>query len=481
MPTVIQNKFDGGHAEDIRTFATDQCEKSLNFDILTNPYKLLPYRDSVTETVSSGVLTDFQMNGVVLIGSTYYTVGYASSGASTIKFFTKTNIVDNWTAGNTNANTLIRGSLILYKGVAYCLGYDGSSKTTLVDSTGTTKGTATTASSGTTAKIFVHPEDNILYIAYGKCIATWNGSSFTEYASSGLPTDFSPTSLTDYGAYLAIGGITAGKSIVYLWGRDTSLSVMQAQIPFGEGTLLLLENIENNLVGVVSSAGSLATNVNGSLDIKTYSGGSVQTVKSFNISNANLGNYKTKYNDRLYFGIGGDDAIYVVGKNKEGRFVVSKDRYIQNGTTILSGTPIPTILNGFLWTSFGSSGQTGKFFRTSGAPTETATYLSTSVYKTTINPNMPIADRGKMKQLVAIRVYYTGKANGTINVKYAVDTSTMTSVISESTTAIEDMKQATLQADGNAFKAGREIQFQLESIGGVEIKGYEYDYQVINQ
>lgn len=476
MPTVIQNKFDGGHAEDIRTTATDQCEKSLNFDIFTNPHKLLPYRDSVTETVNSGVLTDFQMNGVLLIGSTYYTVGYSSSGSSVIKFFTKSNITDNWQATNTNSATLIQGSLILYKGVAYCLGYDGSNKLVLVNSSGTTVGTATTANQPATAKAFVHPEDNILYIVSGKFIWKWDGSSFNEYASI-LPSDFVYYSLTNYGTYLAIAGTTGGLSITFLWGRDGSINTLQGQIPFGEGTIYLLENISNYLVGIVISSGSLASSVSGNLSVKVYSGGAVETIKSFNISNTNFGSYKTKYDNKLYFGIGGDDAIYVVGKNKNGQLVLTKDRYFQNGTSILSGTPIPSIVNGYLWTSFGSSGQTGKFYRTN----DTETYLNTSIYKTTINPLMPIGDRGKMKKLNAIRVYFTGKTNGTVNVKYAIDTSTMTSVLSESTTAIEDMKQATMQADGNAFIEGREFQFQLESIGGVEIKSIEYDYEIVNQ
>src|SRR6185436_13782731 len=111
----------------------------------------------------------------------------------------------------------------------------------------------------------------------------------------------------------------------------------------------------------------------------------------------------------------------------------------------------------------------------------TATYANTSVYKTTINPDMPIDDRGKMKQLKAFRIYYTGKSSGTITVKYAVDTSTMTSILSETTAAAEEMKQTTMQVDGLAFTAGREIQFQLESTGGVEIKYYEYEYDFLNQ
>ena len=52
--TVLINKFDGGIAEDPRTFATDQCQSSLNFDIFTNPHYLQPYPDTVEEFETIG-------------------------------------------------------------------------------------------------------------------------------------------------------------------------------------------------------------------------------------------------------------------------------------------------------------------------------------------------------------------------------------------------------------------------------------------
>lgn len=56
--TVTINTWDGGHAEDIRTTASNECESVVNFDILTNPHKLIPYSDPVAET-SSGTITDY--------------------------------------------------------------------------------------------------------------------------------------------------------------------------------------------------------------------------------------------------------------------------------------------------------------------------------------------------------------------------------------------------------------------------------------
>lgn len=490
MNTLIQiSRFDGGHAEDIRSQSNiGESEKSLNFDIFTNTQKLLPYRDTKTEGVTSGLITDFVLNGVILIGSTYYTVGMFSAAVNKPTFYTKTNITDSWQAQNSGAagSTIINGTLISYKGVAYVLAYDSSNRLLLIDSTGTTKGTSATAiASSYNAAIFVHPEDNVLYMVRGNVISKWDGSTFSELATA-LPLDSNVSSITDYGTYLAIGCITGGKSIVYLWGRDMTLNTFQGTIPFGEGTLFLLENITNVLVGICTSVGSLATNIAGQIDVKVYSGGVVQVVKSLTMATAitNISNYKTKYNDGLFFGFGNDTNLYQVRKNKEGRWSITKDRYILNGTAIGSAAPIPTILNGLLWVSF-ATGTSGQFYR-NWVISESNTYVGAATYKTTINPKMTISDRSKNKRLNAVRVLFTGKTNGTIQVKYSVDGSVFTSLIPASgdnnstTTAKEDVREANAELDGTQFLEGREFQFQLESTGGVEIKSLEYEYEKTN-
>lgn len=554
---VIQNRWDGGIAEDIRTESTTESEKSLNFDIFTNPKKLTPYRDSVAETVTAATITDFILNGVVYTGSVYWTVGRTSSGSAVPRFYYKTNINDAWTVGNAGeaGSTIINGTLVLYQGVAYVLATKSTGKLILIDSTGTTKATSTlNVSQNYTPTPFVHPEDKVLYMVCGYTILTWNGSTQGE-SSTLLPTDGLVTSLTNYGTYLAIAcnlnGGGSGGAVVYLWGRDTTLNTFQGQIPFGDNLLMIIENIQNSLVGVIYSAGSLSI-VNPDtytpetlIDIAVYSGGAVEVVKSIlpevAVNGTSLTNFKTKYKDTLYFAMLSGNAVYAVRKNKGGLWTIAKDRYFYNGTAVTSSV-IPTVIGGRLWTSFASGGQSGYFYRTKIV--SEVTYASKSIFKTTINPKMPIADRNSLKQLEAVRVSYTGQTNGTVKLRYSVDGSLLTgtadptasttltgtgtlfltelavgdlvtvnnesrvvtaiasntsltvdsafsdsvagkiykmvSIISETTTAIEDVKEATMQNDGNAFLSGREFQFQIESTGGVEIKEVEYKYSVLN-
>ncbi len=500
MPIVELLKFDGGIAEDIRTFATDQSDNSLNFDIHTNPHKLTPFRDMVTEGVTSGTLTDLVLNGIVFTGTQYVTVGRTSSGSAVPKFYTKTAITDLWLAGSAGAagSTIINGTLILYQGTAYVLAYDSGGHVLLIDSTGTTKGTFTDASAPATytAAPFIHPSDKKLYMCVGNIMAQWDGTTFKQYAAGGgtislkLPADLYCTSLTDSGDYLAIAmapviasGQTMSKtvnSVTYLWDRQLTLVDANSQIDFGEGQLLILENLHNELVGIVLSTNTIGTAINEIIELKVYNGGSVDVVKSILLAGtqqANITNYKTKFKNGLYFALRSEDAIYVVKKNKEGFWTITKDRYIQNGVAI-TGTIIPAIINGQLWVSFNSAGTSGKFYR-NWVISESNTFLSTSLYKTTINPSMSLSDRTRLKQLEAVRISYTGKTSGTVKLRYTIDGSTLTNIISETTTAIEDTKEASTESDGTVLLSGREIAFQIESTGGVEVKSIAYKYSIL--
>jgi len=494
MPTATQVKFDGGHAEDIRTFATDECEKSLNFDIFTNPHKLLPYPDGIVETPASGAMADLQISDVdvSLIGTSYLMtgVGYESGASAKPTFYTKSDIVTAFTSQAVAAgNTYQKNSLVIYKNKAFGLAYNVSNQYILYryDSAGsiTTIGTIST-SSQFYAKPFVHPEDKILYIIIGSTITSWNDSSLVTTTTI-LPTDMEATSQTDYGTYLAISMRPLrgnGNSIVYLWGRDASINTLQGQVNFGDGNLLILENLNNILIAVMQPQNALTTAMVNKIRVRGYAGGTVETLKSIVITGTQTGNpLKVKNGEKLYFGFNNDDCIYVFGKNKEGNWIITKDRYYYNGTTIGSAFAGLSMIGDIMWRLFSTVAGAYILMRQKVISYlgETATYTSVSTYKTTINPGMAVADRGKNKQLKAFRIYFTGKASGTIGVKYSVDGSAMTSIISESTTAIEDMKQTTMQVDGNAFIAGRELQFQLESTGGVEIKNYEYEYDNLNQ
>lgn len=501
MPTARQNKFDGGHAEDIRTFTTDECEKSLNFDIFTNPHKLTPYADSIAETLSSGNMSDVQVSDidVSLIGANYVITGTGRESAISAipTFYTKSDLVSVLTQQAVSAgNTYLKNSLVIYKDKAYALGYNGSNQYTLyrfnsagsVTIIGTISQVSGDPSYGTAilAKPFMHPEDKLLYIVIGTSISVWDGSSLSTGSGYNLilPSGFEATSVTEYGTYLAITMRPlrgAGNSVTYLWGRDATLTTLQGIIPWGEGNVSTVENLYNTLVAVVQPWYTFNTAFTNKIIVRGYVGGTVDTLRSITVGSTDqINSFKAKSGDKLYFGsLNVDDCIYAFGKNKEGRWAITKDRYLDNGNTTTAGLSGLSIIGDIMWRGVNS---TYKLMRSRiNALGESATYLATSVYKTTINPAMPIADRGENKQLMAFRVYYTGKSSGTIGVKYGANTSTMTSIISETTSVEEGMKQATMQFDEKAFDVAKEYQFQLESTGGVDIKAYEYDYEFANQ
>jgi hypothetical protein len=492
---IIQNRFDGGHAEDLRTIATDQCEKSLNFDVFTNPHKLIPYRDTKAETVDSGTIADMEAVelsdvDISLIAGTYYltAVGFESGASSKPAFYTKAISGDSFAEQAVGATTaFIKGSGVVYKDKFFALSLSGSTYTlNRYNSAGSVTAIGTISSSSTfRCKLFVHPQDNVLYIAIGTTISAWDGSSLTTLTTL-LKEGYEATSLTDYGTYLAIAMRPLrgnGNSFVGLWGRDLTLNTFQDYIDFGEGRLGIIENLDNNLIGVMQpQVGILAEYqiTPTKIIVKKYSGGQVETIKTlqlsayFSLDASNYGIVKVKNQQKLYFGSAQDDCMYIVGRNKQGNYIITKGQYYSNGSTATSLNNI-SIIGDIIWTA-GIVGSDTVLTRTR----QDDVFTATSKYRTTINPSMPVLDRYKDKQLEAIRISYTGKSGGTIVVKYSIDGSAFTDIISESTTAAELIIEANNENSESPFITGKEFQFEIQTTGGVEVKEIAYKYSPTN-
>lgn len=478
MQKVIQNRWDGGHAQDIRGFKTNEAEEVVNFDLFSNPHYLQPLRDSDTETVASGTLSDYRISDVVRIDSIGYVgLGRKSSASANPKFFKKTFLADTWTLSSEDSSGVtIDNSLVEYKGYAYALRTDASGHVLLEYTGSAINNRGTITDTGTPAKMFVHPEDNILYGVIGNTIFKWDGTTFTEVDSI-LPNNTTYYSLTDYGEYLAIAGYRNGKSLVYLWGRDTTLNTLQGVVDFGDGQLKVIENIDNILIGIMqlniyTSSDSI---VSPKLFLKGWSGGSVEVLKEITTSSsASLGITKAKVKGKLYF-VCEFDNIHVAGKNEAGEWFISDSAYIANNTTAQTILGI-AVINDIIFTCW-SSGGTNYFYRTKSS----SSFSNTSKYKTTINPNMPITDRYEFKQLKGVYVAFTGASSGTTIVKYLVDGGSATTLISESNSTGEKLYFTRAESDGKPLVSGREFQFQIESTGGAKIKELGYYYEVIKQ
>lgn len=493
---VVINKFDGGKAQDLRTFNTDESADSFNFDILSNPHQLIPLRDTVSETTASGAMTDIQISDVgtsVVAGNVYLTaVGYESAVSNRLAFYTSSSGMNGiWNQQAVGTTSYQQGTMVVYKNSAYAVGYNGTTDYTLqkyisagvVTVVGTTVVTAPTGSSYPVPRPFVHPEDNVLYFCVSNVISSWNGSAYTNYTTI-LPSGYDVTSLTSYGSYLVITmrpHNAVGNSICYLWGRDGTINTLQGNIDFGDGNLNIIENIGNVLVGVMfpQTYGGYSSVINNKVFIKTYSGGAVNTVKSFNINaNSNYGIAKMKKDDTLYFGVcegGSEVSLWATYKNKSGQWVTTRERYINNGSTASTDT-IQSIV---AITNIGDYVYVGAFQNTVGfvlrATSASATYVNPSKYRTTINPNMPLADREKEKFLVSVDVAYTGVSGGTTTVKYSVNGSADVTIGSSSVVG-ENIVQAGAEATGIPFAPGLEYTFQVETTGGNKVKEIRYVY-----
>jgi len=489
---VTINTFDGGIAEDVRTTATNQCESSVNFDILTNPHKLLPYSDPVAET-HAGTVTDYTITDVAVVDvsgtETIYGMGRHASGSQDVAIFKKnstTDITASWTAEvATNANDLTPGTLVEYKNFLWYM--SGGSTFSKFAPPSTISNVATLAGPYTTnfsPRPFRHPIDDTLYMASGNLVYKFDNVVYTTpTATYTLATNFEVQSFTDYGNYLAMGGKYLSKhkkSAVYLGDRDITTSLKPQQvIDWGEGSLMILENVGGVLVGIsyTENIGSYTTATRYKMYIKTYSGGSVQTVKEIITgSTENLRIWKAKSGDRLYFGFNGDDALYVLGKNKSGYWAVTKDRYINpTGSTITGASGKLTgvsLLGDIMFTSYGD-GTTDGYLTRQGTGTA---YTLPSRYFTTVNPNMPLADRTKKKTLMEIRLSYTcSSTNGTANVYVYNNGGSSKLALTKTQTAVgEYLTTAFKYNDSTNFDESIELKFMLETTGNVSIKEFKY-------
>lgn len=499
---AIQNRFDGGNAEDIRTERTNEVEYCDNFDLFTTPHKATPFVDTKAETMASGVTTDFALSDVDAItvsGTTsLVALGRTSSVSNTPAFFRKSSasdITSSWQFYASGVNNVVQGSLVVFRTSAstdlraYCLGDTGTAHNLQQfdgTSTVTTIGTLTNTNySSVVPRPFIHPEDNVLYFADGNIIGSYNGTTFTATAYT-LPANKVCVGLSNNGTYLVMlcrpkNGI--GNSTEYFWGRDVTNNLLSETIDLGASQANIVENLENTLVTISSKlvVGQYANVLQNKITAKVYTGGAMQVVKEITISTSlgtSLNIIKQKVGDKLYFGFSGDTSIYVFGKNKNGEYFLTHNRGLPSGATTLQNF---SIIGDFFFVAFNTSGQANNFYRTI-ASSESQTYSLTSTIRTTKNPNMIVAHRSQLKQLQAVQWMLTcGQSIGTSTLKYSVDGSAFVAIATLTNVAGEQILEAANEGTDIPFGDGREFAFQVDCNGNTQPADLRYRYELLEQ
>lgn len=502
-------------AEDVREKRTDTFAIAKNFNTFDNDF-LKPYRNTETETLSTGTIDGYKITDAVVNTSSNSTsqkniffLGRAGSSDENAKLFEKstqlgstddassiTSNIGVTTNGEDTANNVIPNTLVSYDKKLFFLVTDSSSNTylrsydrntTTLSNIGTVADYPLNVSGTVIPRPFVHPKSGKMYIAVGGKLYSYDPTGGLIANPIVIPnaSEVVCTSMCDYGGYLAIA--TAPKnqgnpSKVILW--DMTSSLVNDIVDFGEGALMVIENVDGAIVGLSSDStgGSSPFSVSPRLVMRGYQGGTPSILKSIPTTSVQLKNFKQKQNSKLYFvgkiTIQGVESfqIFVCGKNRNGNWFLNPDRLINNDTVVGDVLGF-NLIGDYLWAGYRTS-SVNYLVRTDDASTLTAT----SIYESLINHGMADEDRTKKKTLKAISIAKTS-TTGQLVLKYRIDTQNSANwvTICTLTAGTKLNMKAVRETTGVPLGTGYEFQFRIESTGGAELTEVKYDYEVIKE
>lgn len=503
MKTIELRQFNGGIKNDPRDPSANAARYLTNFDALTNPYKLTPYRD--TESGDTAAATSQKQNFCIALrtGVTYrlYSLGVVSGAGLAEVLMKDITITANdlsdsgWlTPANNQAasGTTSFNLFTFYAKTGLIYGASGGSTIWTFDPSSVAVFSSASHSLSYTniAEGLVHSKDDILYVPYDNKIAKNDNGSWTDTALT-LPTSMYITSICEKGNYLAIfmaplSGI--GGSRCYLWDRDTSLTTLSESIDWGEGIVKVGQELNGTLIGI-SLVGGNTTRITDRVVFKYYTGSGAETFYTLQGTSTasnftQLLSAKQRIDNRLFFmmqiKLNGTirSGVWSVGHLGNNQFTVIHEMTPSNNTAFA----ITDNMKGFIkvgdytFQSYQLNGVYGL-----SKTNDTASYTATSYYETTINPGMSPGDKVQRKLLNAVGAMYESfPAGGSCTVSYKVNSAAAwTAIFTETTTGVVFTEPVQNDAAGSKFTLGREYEFQIKCTGGVEITGLIYLYSIL--
>lgn len=506
MKTVTLNRFDGALTNDPKTPSSRHARAVANFNILTDPYRMIPYVSSEDgdSSASTQQIRNFTLGKR---GSTTSVFGLGIDGSNhpAVYYRDLSDLADaTWSA--TASNSRAAGSQYAPEFFIYYPNQDkvyfASSSTSLEEYDPDTPSTNQSADLATSVTItptsftrasnaVLHSKDDIVYVGLDNYLIKKNGSVAWSDALT-LPVGSEIVALCEYGNYLAIGvrqTVQTGKCTVYLWDRDSSLTTLSEAISWGDEDLRVLEEVEGELVGV-SMTGDVASDTIEKVVFRKYSSGvgavkflELNTGFSPTVSVQLVRSMQQKYRGRLYFmmtiTINGSvrQGVWSIGRNtRTQEWALVHERTSDNDTALNNSHNLRGFFNigDYLFQSHQDNG-TYEMTKTS----DQEDYLATSYYETTINPGMPLEDVFKKKKLYSVTCHYEAQPTaGQVVVKYRTDrAANYTTVFTDTTDGSTSFEMP--NASGTSFTDGREFEFRIESYGGTVITGFTYKYDTL--
>lgn len=518
MGKIVEQKveiFSGGVTNDPRDTSVGVARMISNFDVLTDPRRMIPYRSS--EDGDSASSTSKKQNFCVAIrtGTTHSLYALGVKSASTVAEVLYKDIStggtndlgDNlWTATTNyqadsaaNSGATQFNLFAYYKKTGYIYGGHESRYIWRYDPSGS--GAWVNRHADLTAYTnlgqgLVHSKDDILYVPYDNKIAKNDNGTWTAVALT-LPSQYKITSICEYGDYLAIGcaPITsdAGNSRVYLWDRNTSLVVIDESLDWGSGVLQVLEEVDGVLIGI-SYFGNTITGSGADSAFKHkvifryLSGRSAIKFKEFHATSGNvyLSPAKQKINNRIYFMMSITlngvlrEGVWSVGRSPNSPFAVVHERTPNNDTVLVS-----SILYNFIFVTdyLFQAVNTSSAFAVYKTDNSSGAFTAKSIYESVI---FNCGDSSRTKKLIGVTVITEPMPSaGQIVLAYKIDANmnatTYTTIYTDGTNDQISHDAINIESTGANLPEFKEIQFRIESTGNAVVTGIRFKAEFVDK
>jgi hypothetical protein len=486
-PNSIQVKqFFGGISDSPRKLALTEFQVSKHFDIFSDPGRLIPYRSLETDTETSVSATDLKqylVRDFLYASASAKLYGLGQTGAGLTKIVQKADATSGlWTLPATSeGNGAVKnGCFVEFKD--YLWGFQGTNQLwrwgLLSGTPAITNSQATVASTITSVAQGVIAADANLYLPYNNTLVRIApGLTITDAVIS-APTNFKITSICNFGSYLAIGCAPIasfnGVSKIFIWNLFSDL--FSETLELGEGDLRVLEYVDGQLIAIVDRYLNNSIGAGkGSLIISVYGQGSPQLIKEIftqSLVGKEIPQAKAVKNNRLLFaakiktnsaGTTYNEGIWSFGrKNANYPFALTLDVIDENINT--SGIQSFNTAGNYFFIAHSSDGSVDK-------TNDAAVYTFTSLLETQI---YDFGDPCLQKNILKFKIYTAPiPTGGSATVKYRIDGATSwTTIGTLSTVGALNRDFYNIESTGDALATFREVEFRLESTGGVEITGY---------
>lgn len=515
MKRFIVNNFARGMADDRYGAQPAEFGFSKHFDILTHPRRLQPLRGMAAHTISTLI-------GNIILASNGLMYGVGDTGSSNGKLWKLAGygVSDDYAALSTNQ---LSGAAISYDflvewpdaGQTRTIHWASTNLLIASDPAGASGASTQALTFVSIGQGLVHPKDKNLYFPYQATattpkigILTPNGSPFGGLSGSpfALPSQYRAYCLSWYQNWLAVplttqAGTGIQSSLVGLWNRDTTATTFDETIPWGAGSLQVLNNLQGALIGISTASANFAGTFQDydAVLIKVWEGGAepiqIKEIKvpylaggtpTANFPRATI-NPRVNFvkDNRLYFSINlvpGDGVnparygLWSVGKNKvTGEWTVTQERVATNANTE-TGVIAAAMAGDFasiVHTAEGTLTKSNNGVQSSGS------YNATSVFESGVNPGIDDADKFLKKKIFGLSVNTLPLPSGAqVVLKYRVDS---TGADADWTTLRTYTTTGGSQFDIGAgvLTDGFNHEYRLESTGGAVILGFTGRYDII--